>query len=60
MGWRRSITLFCDNCDDNIGSADLGDETVAQARDTARTDGHHVALPGGRDICADCWHVGER
>lgn len=55
-----SWTVNCDGCHENLGSGDLGDRTAAEARRLAKLDGAHVCLPGGRDICADCWDEGVR
>lgn len=60
MTFARSITLWCDSCGDTMDQGDLGTRTVDEARQFARACGAHVSLPGGRDICADCWAKGER
>jgi hypothetical protein len=60
MSATRSWTIQCDGCGENLGSADLGNETAAEARRQAKFDGAHVNLPGGRDICEGCWEAGVR
>lgn len=63
MSWRRTITVWCDGCDEVIGRGDLGDQTVAEARSFARAEGAITGLPKGpgtvrtdesRDLCAEC------
>jgi len=60
MSATKSWTVHCDVCEENVGSADLGDRTAREAREQARRDGAHVGLPGGRDICETCWDNGFR
>ena len=60
MSATKSWTIHCDGCGENIGNSDLGDRTAAEGRYQAKLDGGHVNLPGGRDICADCWDEGKR
>lgn len=49
-------TVDCDGCGSVLG----GGKTADQARTDAKAVGAHINLPGGRDICADCWERGER
>jgi hypothetical protein len=60
MSATKSWTINCDGCGENMGNSDLGDRTATQAREFAKHDGGHVNLPGGRDICEDCWEDGIR
>lgn len=60
MSVRKSWTTWCDHCEAVIGSSDLGSETAAEDRRVARHNGAHTGLPGGRDVCADCWGEGKR
>lgn len=51
MSWRRSITVWCDECGESDGG-DLGTETVAEMRGDLRAHGW-VHL-NGRDLCDGC------
>lgn len=60
MTVRASWGCWCDGCDELLSRIDLGDESARQSRYYAKEDGAHVARPGGRDICAECWAKGVR
>lgn len=60
MSIRRSINLWCDHCGEIMDAGDLGNETAENARLEARMYGGHTGLPGGRDVCANCWGEGKR
>jgi len=59
MSARKSWTINCDGCGDSDGG-DLGAETADERRRELRHDGWHINLPGGRDVCPDCWKDGVR
>lgn len=59
MGWAKSYTMWCDRCDDLVNSADLGDQTLQQAKATARLNGA-IIKNDGTVICQACRDEGER
>lgn len=55
----RSWIIRCDGCGYTIDNGDLRNETAAEGRAQAKARGAHINLPGGRDICKDCWEEGK-
>lgn len=61
----KSWTICCDHCSDSDGG-DLGAETAQERRDDISKREPdpayrwHCNLPGGRDVCGDCWARGLR
>jgi hypothetical protein len=55
-----TVYLNCDAEGDCFRSSDSAEHTAAATRQAARASGWHVSLPGGRDVCPDCWAEGKR
>lgn len=57
----KTTLVLCDGCDLPMDDGTHGnDRTAVDVRQYARQHGGHCGLPGGRDICEDCWDEGKR
>lgn len=59
MSVRKSWTVWCDECKIS-DEGDLGAETAQERREELKREGWHINLPGGRDLCDECWAEGVR
>ena len=60
MGVVKEWFLYCDCCEDS--TAHGNGHTTAQGlrKEVKSWSDWHMNLPGGRDICPDCWDRGLR
>ncbi len=50
------MLVECSACGEGVTAA----PAAWMAREAAKAEGYHVALPGGHDLCPHCWAVGWR